>query len=155
MLCPGLWWMPDMNDLSDTKDGPVAPSARMLKGVPVSAQNTIYSTFDNLKMLASVGNLKVGLSMAPSAVRGLFLGRGREDSAAMPASHSAFFDLAYDSEFPQMYELYRRAVANQWNGDRDLPWETSVDPEDPEHPLMPLDYLPFPQLAERGITLTP
>ncbi|HZP12391.1 MAG TPA: ferritin-like domain-containing protein [Nevskiaceae bacterium] len=143
-----------MNDLSDTKDGPVAPSARMLKGVPVSAQNTIYSTFDSLKMLASVGNVKVGLSMAPSAVRGLFLGRGREDQAAMPSTHSTHFDLSYNSEFPEMYELYRRAVSNQWNGDRDLPWETDVDPYNAERPLIPLDYMPFPQLEEKGIKLS-
>src|SRR5262249_4621975 len=101
MLWAGSSWMHEMNDLSDTKHAPSAPSARMLKGVPVSAQNTIYSTFDSIKMLASVGNLKVGMSMAPSAVRGLFLGRGREDDAAMPASHSTYFDLAYNSEFPE------------------------------------------------------
>src|ERR1044071_4770317 len=125
-----------MNDLSNQKP-PQAPSPKMMKGLPLKAQNTIYQTFDNIKMLTSVGNLKVGMSMAPSAVRGLFRGRGREDSASMKGSHNAFFDLAYNSEFPEMYELYRRAVANQWNGDRDLPWDTDIDPYNPERPLIP------------------
>ncbi len=143
-----------MNDLSDTKHGPAAPTPRMLKGLPIKAQNTIYSTFDSIKMLTSVGNLKVGMSMAPSAVRGLFLGRGQGDSASMPSSHATHFDLSYTSQHPEMYELYRRAVANQWNGDRDLPWDTSIDPYDPERPLIPLSYLPFPQFEEKGIKLS-
>jgi hypothetical protein len=54
---------------------------------------------------------------------------------------------------PEMYELYRRAVENQWNGDRDLDWSLSVDPEDPNCPLMPLEYLPFAQLAAKGVHL--
>ena len=143
-----------MNDLSESKHAVQAPSERMLKGLPLRMRNSIYTAFDHLSVLTSVGNLKVAASMAPSAVRGLFLGRGREDSALMQATHSAHFDLSYQSEFPEMYELYRRAVANQWNGDRDLPWETSVDPENPDRPLMPLDYLPFPQFEEKGIKLT-
>lgn len=128
---------------------------RMLNGLPNKAQNTIYSTLDNLGMLMSVGNPKVAASIAPSAVRGLFLGRGQGESVQMPARHATHFDLSYQSEFPEMYDLYRRAVANQWNGDRDLDWSTSVDLENPERPLMPLDYLPFPQLEAKGIKLTP
>lgn len=127
---------------------------RMLDGLPNKAQNTIYSTLDNLGMLMSVGNPKVAASIAPSAVRGLFLGRGQGESVKMAATHSTHFDLSYQSEFPEMYDLYRRAVANQWNGDRDLDWSTSVDPENPERPLMPLDYLPFPQLEAKGVKLT-
>ena len=142
-----------MNDLSEVKPAAPAPMNRMFRGMPLKMQNSIYATLDNLGMLLSVGNPKVAASMAPSAVRGLFLGRGQEDSALLKASHSAHFDLSYTSEFPEMYELYRRAVANQWNGDRDLPWDTDVDPENPDRPLMPLDYLPFPQLAERGVKL--
>ena len=133
----------------------MATLERLLTGLPRNAQNTIYGTLDSLGMLASVKNSKVAASMAPSAVRGLFLGRGQGESASMPASHSTFFDLSYKDEFPEMYDLYRRAVANQWNGDRDLDWSISVDPENPDRPLMPLDYLPFPQLEEKGIKLTP
>ncbi|MGH8505680.1 MAG: ferritin-like domain-containing protein [Stenotrophobium sp.] len=128
---------------------------RMLNGLPNKAQNTVYSALDNIGMMLSVGNPKVAASIAPSAVRGLFLGRGQGESVKMAATHSTHFDLSYQSEFPEMYDLYRRAVANQWNGDRDLDWSISVDPENPERPLMPLDYLPFPQLEAKGVKLTP
>jgi hypothetical protein len=128
---------------------------RLFAGMPMNAQNTVYSTLDSIGMLTSVKNIKVGASMAPSAVRGLFLGRGQGDSASMRANHATHFDLSYQGEFPEMYDLYRRAVSNQWNGDRDLDWSISVDPENPDRPLMPLDYLPFPQLEEKGIRLTP
>src|SRR5262249_8153110 len=101
---------------------------RMLSRMPLKQQKAGHATPDNLGMLMSVGNPKVAASMAPSAVRGLFLGRGQGESAAMPSSHSTHFDLSYKTDFPEMYELYRRAVSNQWNGDTDLDWSTDVDP---------------------------
>ncbi len=127
---------------------------RMLAGLPPKAQNSIYTTLDNLRVMSSVGNLKVAASMAPSVMRGLVLGRGRNgDAVPMAASHAAHFDLTYQGEFPEMYDLYRRAVANQWNGDRDLDWSTSVDQENPDTAVMPLDYPPFEGLAAKGIKL--
>ncbi|HUP90986.1 MAG TPA: ferritin-like domain-containing protein, partial [Solimonas sp.] len=127
---------------------------RMLSGMPQKQQNSIYSTLDSIGMMFSVKNPKVAASMAPSAMRGLLLGAGQGENAQMRASHAAHFDLSYRSEFPEMYDLYRRAVSNQWNGDRDLDWSINVDPENPERPLMPLDYLPFPQLEAKGIKFT-
>jgi hypothetical protein len=126
----------------------------MLKGVPVKARNSIYSTLDNIGVMASVGNLKVAASMAPSAVRGLVLRQAqRNEAVLLPANHHAHFDLTYKGEFPEMYELYRRAVANQWNGDKDLDWSISVDPYDPATPTIPESYAPFPQFEEAGIKL--
>ncbi|MFA5940120.1 MAG: ferritin-like domain-containing protein [Sinimarinibacterium sp.] len=127
---------------------------RMLNGLPQKAQNTIYGTLDNLKVMSSVGNLKVAASMAPSVFRGLVLGTAREgDAVALPGNHAAHFSLTYQGEFPEMYDLYRRAVANQWNGDRDLDWATDVDLENPNTLVMPLDYPPFEGLAAKGIKL--
>jgi len=131
----------------------ISSQERMLHGLPPKMRNALYSTLDSLGMLLSVRNPKVAASIAPSAVRGLLLGGGRKGSAAMPATHSAYFDLSYEGEMPEMYELYRRAVENQWNGERDLDWSLSVDPEDPSCPLMPLEYLPFEQLAAKGVRL--
>jgi hypothetical protein len=129
---------------------------RMLNGLPGKAQNTIYSALDNLRVMTSVGNARVAATMAPSVYRGLIRGVAREgDAVQMPAHHAAHFSLTYGGEFPEMYELYRRAVANQWDGDRDLDWATDVDPDNPERPVMPLDYPPFEGLAAKGIKLTP
>jgi hypothetical protein len=127
---------------------------RMLKGMPIRARNSIYSTLDTIGMMASVGNPKVAASMAPSALRGLVLRRAQQgDAVQMQAHHSAHFSLDYAGEFPEMYELYRRAVANQWNGDRDLDWSTDVDPMNPATPIVPEAYAPFAQFEEIGIRL--
>ncbi len=127
---------------------------RMLDGLPHKAQNRIYGVVDNLRTMAGVGNVKVAASMAPSVMRGLILGKGRVgDSVPMPASHAAHYDLTYQGEFPDMYDLYRRAVANQWDGERDLDWSTGVDLENPATAVMPLDYPPFEGLAAKGIKL--
>jgi hypothetical protein len=34
-----------------------------------------------------------------------------------------------------MKDLYKRAKAGQWDGDKDLAWNTNVDPLNPEVPL--------------------
>lgn len=75
------------------------------------------------------------------------------DSVKMTASHDVHFDLKYGLDFPEMNELYRRAVANQWDGDRDLDWSTQVDPMNPEIPIVNADFLPFEGLREYGIKL--
>ena len=55
--------------------------------------------------------------------------------------------------FPEMNALYRRAVANQWDGDRDLDWSTSVDPLNPEIPIINQDFIPMESLKQYGIKL--
>ncbi len=52
-----------------------------------------------------------------------------------------------------MRDLYRRAKQNQWDGETYLDWGTSVDPLDPDRPLVPDDFFNFDQLAEYGIRL--
>jgi len=44
-------------------------------------------------------------------------------------------------------------VANQWDGDKDLDWSTSVDPMNPEVPIINPDFMPFDKLKEYGIKL--
>jgi hypothetical protein len=51
-----------------------------------------------------------------------------------------------------MAELYTRAKRGQWDGDS-LPWSTSVDPLDPDRPILPVDFVDFSILAEHGIVL--
>ena len=58
----------------------------------------------------------------------------------MPASHTTHFDLQYGLTFPEMHALYRRAVENQWDGNRDLAWDIPVDPMNPECPIVNPDF---------------
>jgi hypothetical protein len=86
-------------------------------------------------------------------VRGLLLHRGKQGiPTQMPASHTAHFDWTYPSDQPEMAELYRRAKEGQWNGDA-LPWNTSVDPMNPEVPLIPETFVDLRPLAAKGIHL--
>lgn len=128
----------------------------MLNGLPLKAQNKIHSTLDNIGVMMSLQNPRVAAALAPSAVRGLVMNHGqRGEAVAMKASHSAHYTLTYGGEFPEMYELYRRAVANQWNGDSDLPWATSVDHDNPNTPILRRDFVPFDLLQSFGVRLTP
>ncbi|MCP5207300.1 MAG: ferritin-like domain-containing protein [Hahellaceae bacterium] len=127
---------------------------KMLDGIPGPARNRVEATLENVSVMMQLKSPKVAASMAPSAVRGLFMRQGKHhDSVKMTASHDVHFDLKYGLDFPEMNELYRRAVANQWDGDRDLDWSTQVDPMNPEIPIVNADFLPFEGLREYGIKL--
>ena len=68
-------------------------------------------------------------------------------STAMPAGHRAIFDWSYLRDRPQLARLYEAAKSSQWNAATDLDWSTSVDPLDPEHPLIPEDFHPISTTA--------
>lgn len=127
---------------------------QMLNGVPAHARNRVEATLENVSIMMQVKSPKVAASLAPSAMRGLFLRQGKNaDSVKMPASHTTHFDLQYGLDFPEMHALYRRAVENQWDGNRDLAWDIPVDPMNPECPIVNPDFLPFEGLREYGIKL--
>ncbi len=127
---------------------------KMLEGVPSHARSRVEATLENVSLMMQVKSPKVAASMAPSAIRGLFLRQGKQgDYQKMKCSHEVHFDLKYGLDFPEMNELYRRAVSNQWDGDKDLDWSTPVDPLNPEIPIINPDFLPFDGLREYGIKL--
>lgn len=127
----------------------------MVRGLPIKAQNKIHQTLDSVGLMLSVQNPKVAVSMAPSAVRGLVLGKGkRGDHVDMPAHHSAHFRLNYQSDFAEMYDLYRRAVSKQWDGDADLPWDLDVTPDNPDAQILPRSFVPFKEIEGFGVRLT-
>lgn len=129
---------------------------KMVEGLPLKAQNKIYTALDNVGVLLGMKNPRVATSMAPSAVRGLVLEKGKHGEAvAMKASHSTYFSLTYGTDFTEMYELYRRAVSKQWDGEADLPWDTEVDMDDPTHVVVSRDFVPFDIIESFGIKLTP
>lgn len=128
--------------------------ARMTANMPLHAQNRIDASMEQIGMALGMHNAKVAASMAPSAMRGLIRRDGKTNEfVEMKSGHAAHFDLRYDSQHPEMYDLYRRAVANQWDGEKDLPWHTDVDPENPEKPLIEAEFIPIAALAEKGIKL--
>lgn len=127
---------------------------RMVDGLPLKARNSVQGTMDNIGMMLSIKNPRVAATLAPAAVRGLIRKQGKHaDAVDMHARHSAHFGLNYATDFPEMYKLYERAIDQQWHGSKDVDWNKSVDPLNPATALIPVEYLPIEQLAEKGIRL--
>jgi hypothetical protein len=104
-------------------------------------------------MVAEMRDPRVLGALLPSAVRGLLLHRGKQGVPTRIASHHhAHFDWSYPADQPEMAELYQRAKRGQWDG-AELPWNLSVDPLDPEVPLLPERFVDFAALEALGIRL--
>ena len=127
---------------------------RMLNGMPLKMQNKVTQALENISLVAEIRDPKVGIGMLPSAYRGLWQKKGKgDDSALMKSGHPVHFDLNYGSDFPEMYDLYRRAVANQWDGEWQLDWSTQVDPMNPEVPILgSTPFIPFDDLQAAGVS---
>ncbi|MBW2160648.1 MAG: ferritin-like domain-containing protein [Deltaproteobacteria bacterium] len=105
-------------------------------------------------VMTQTNNPKVLRSLAPSGVRGLILQRGKQGvPTTMPSHNRVYFDWTYPNDHPEMRRLYTRAKQQQWNGD-DLPWHIDVDPENPEKPIIPREFLEYESLGCLGIQLT-
>jgi hypothetical protein len=90
------------------------------------------------------GNVKVLASMLGPAWRGLVKQAGKAGaSTQMPSHHDAFFDWQYRRDQPEMARLYEAAKSAQWNASTDVDWTIDVDPDNPERPLLPDDYVPI------------
>jgi hypothetical protein len=126
-----------------------------MQSMPSPARRRVQDVFDAMKLATKVENKKVLVDLAPSVARGLVFKEGKSgEPVGMKASHDAWFDFRYQGDYPEMYELYRRAVQNQWDGDRQLDWSTDVDPRSPEKPVFPIELVPMEGLASHGIHLT-
>jgi hypothetical protein len=130
-------------------------SDRAMNSMPSPARRRVQDVFDAMKLATRVENRKVLVDLAPSVARGLVLKEGKSgEPVGMKASHEAWFDFRYQGDYPEMYELYRRAVQNQWDGDRQLDWSTDVDPRSTDRPVFPVELVPIEGLAAHGIRLT-
>jgi hypothetical protein len=119
--------------------------------LPMSVRLKLEAWADHLHSLSSVNNFQVLKRMAPSALRGLFLQRGRSRIATMRASHDAYFDFNYPKDNQRMEALYEKAKRMQWNGSLDLKWDTSVDPFNPELPILGSSFVEWKAFEASGI----
>ena len=104
--------------------------------------------------ITDIKNPKVMTALAPSAVRGFLLRRGKtQEQARIRSSHAAVLDWSYPREEPVLARLYTKALKNQWIGD-ELPWATSVDLQSTEVALLPPDFIDTSMLEAEGIRLT-
>ena len=128
--------------------------ANILPVLPVRVRNQVDSFTEALSVFTQVKDPRVLAALGPAGVRGLVLQRGKQGvPTKMPAHHAAHFDWTYPNDHPEMAELYTRAKQGQWDSDVHLPWKTSVDPLNPEVPILPDDYFEWAGLAGFGVTL--
>ncbi len=122
--------------------------------LPPRVRDQVDAWLEAAEVVSEMKDPRVLRSLGPSAVRGLLLHRGKQGTPTkMQASHAAHFDWTYPSDQPKMKELYRRAKAGQWDGERDLPWHVSVDPEDPERALLPDRFIDNSIFEKHGVYL--
>ncbi|RXJ74883.1 hypothetical protein CS022_01395 [Veronia nyctiphanis] len=128
---------------------------KMLNGMPLHAQRKVEATMDNINTLTNIKNKRVMASLGPSVVRGMFRKQGKKyDNTGMVSEHAVDFDWTYKMDFPEMQELYRRAVGNQWDGDKHIDWSIDVDPLNPHVPIIADRFIPMETLREHGVKLT-
>ena len=120
--------------------------------LPTRMKSQIDAWFETLEVLTEIRDPRILKSIGPSGVRGLVLQRGKQGRPTKTkANHSAHFDWTYPSDHPEMRRLYSRAKKGQWDGETKLAWATSVDPFDPQVPLLPEHFLDFDNLESRGV----
>ena len=126
---------------------------RLVSLLPGRMRNQVEQWFEAVEVLGEMRDPKVLASIGPAGVRGLLLQRGKQGvPTQMKASHTAHFDWKYPHDQKEMADLYRRAKEGQWDGDS-LPWGISVDPYDPEVPLIPETFLDVSKLEAMGVRL--
>ena len=130
---------------------PFVEENRLYGNLPISVRLRLEAWADHLNTLSNVENRRVLASMAPSAIRGLFMRQGRGKPTRMQASHKAFFDFKYPHDDPKMRRLYEKAKVLQWNGSKDLDWKIDVDPMNPEVRLIQHDFVDWNTLEDHGI----
>jgi len=127
---------------------------KLAEMLPQRVRNRVEPFLETLEIVTEMRDPRVLAALGPSAVRGLVLKRGKQGvPTKIPSHHATHFDWTYPSDQPEMLDLYRRAKRGQWDGERDLPWHVSVDPHDPERPLVPDDFFNWQAIEAMGVRL--
>jgi hypothetical protein len=122
--------------------------------LPLKVRERLDPYFEAINTMAEVRDPRVLRSLGPAGVRGMLLKRGKQGVPTLiKASHETCFDWSYPHDNPEMEELYRRAKQGQWDGEAYLDWSTSVDPLNPEVPLIPDGFVDFDAAARLGVKL--
>lgn len=123
--------------------------------LPTRVKNQLESYFEALEILTEVKDPKVLAALGPSGVRGMILQRGKQGvPTKITSGHYAFFDWSYPHDNAEMEDLYRRAKKGQWDGES-LPWNISVDPYNPNVPLLPETFVDLSIMERFGLKLDP
>lgn len=126
-------------------------TAKLTSMLPARMRRRLGAWFEALEILVEIRDPRVLRSLGPAGIRGLVLQQGKQGSPTKTrVRHEAHFDWTYPSDNAEMRALYTRAKKGQWNSDTALAWSTSVDPYDPDKPLLPDGFLDFDALEACG-----
>ena len=124
---------------------------RLARILPPRVVSALDAHAEALDVFRQIRDPRVLASLAPSGVRGLLLHRGKQGvPTRIRATHETHLDWSYPNDQPAMRVLYERAKQGQWEA-ASLPWSTSVDPMNPEVPIMPEGFFDFALLEAVGI----
>jgi hypothetical protein len=124
---------------------------RLARILPPRVVSALDAHAEALDVFRQIRDPRVLASLAPSGVRGLLLHRGKQGvPTRIRATHETHLDWSYPNDQPAMRVLYERAKQGQWEA-ASLPWSTSVDPMNPEVPIMPEGFFDFGLLEAVGI----
>jgi hypothetical protein len=127
---------------------------QLTRYLPASLRDRADGYLEALAVLLEIRDPRVLRALGPAGIRGLLLKRGKQGvPTRIQASHHAHFDWQYPSDQADMRTVYTRAKQGQWDSDTSLPWDTSVDPENPEVPLLPREFLDLGQVSALGYNL--
>jgi len=108
---------------------------------------SLLDTRTLVKDVARAGNLRVIAALVGPALRGLRLRAGeRPEASEIQLQHRVHFDWTYDRDLAEMARLFEAAKVSQWNATTALDWSQSVDPLDPQRPLLPDEFMPVATL---------
>ncbi len=123
--------------------------------LPARLRERLDPYLEVLGLLSEIRDPRVLASLGPPGVRGFLFKRGKQGvPTRMPSGHEAHFDWSYPSDQPEMHDLFLRAKQGQWDSDTALPWHISVDPENPEVPIVPHEYFAFDEIRSAGYRLS-
>jgi hypothetical protein len=127
---------------------------RLAPFLPPTLRRRLSTLTEAAGIAREVHSGRVLAGMMPSVARGMLLELGRTKAdTSMISGHAARFRWDYDSDFPELRALYRKAKQSQWDADTAIDWSRDVDPLDPERALIPRDFFDVPGLAALGVRL--
>ncbi|MEI7891971.1 MAG: ferritin-like domain-containing protein [Myxococcales bacterium] len=129
-------------------------ASKLTNLLPLKMRSQTDAYLEALGVFLEIRDPRVLASLAPSGFRGLLLKRGKQGiPTQIKCSHTAYFDWTYPNDHPEMRELYTRAKAGQWDGATYLPWNTDVDPENPNTLILPQSFLGVERLEDYNVRL--
>jgi hypothetical protein len=127
----------------------------VMGALPPRVREQIDAWMEAMSVFAEIRDPKVLASLGPAGVRGLLLHRGKQGQARpqMRAHHSAHFDWTYPSDQPEMADLYRRAKAGQWDGEKDSALAYERRSAEYRQPAPARGFFDLSVLEEHGVHL--